>query len=42
MALDAVIVGLEVGYFLYHENLTWNKILGVIICLIGLVFINLK
>ena len=33
---------LAVGYILYHENLTWNKILGVIICLIGLVFINLK
>ena len=33
---------LAVGYFLYHENLTWNKTLGVIICLIGLVFINLK
>lgn len=29
------------GYFLYHEALTWNKILGVVICLIGLVFINL-
>ena len=30
------------GYFLYHEALTWNKIVGVLICLIGLVFINLK
>lgn len=30
-----------VGYFLYHEALTWNKILGVVICLIGLVLINL-
>ena len=33
---------LLVGYFLYHEALTWNKLLGVAICLIGLVFINLK
>ena len=33
---------LFVGYLCYHEALTWNKILGVIICLVGLVFINLK
>jgi len=33
---------LLVGYFLYHEALTWNKLLGVAICLIGLVFINYK
>ena len=33
---------LLVGYFLYHEALTWNKLLGVTICLIGLVFINCK
>ena len=31
-----------VGFVLYHEALTWNKLLGVVICLIGLVFINLK
>ena len=31
---------LLVGYFLYHEALTWNKLVGVAICLIGLVFIN--
>ncbi len=33
---------LAVGYFLYHEALTWNKLIGVVICLIGLVFLNLK
>ena len=33
---------LVVGYFLYHEALTWNKVVGVVICLIGLVFINYK
>ncbi len=33
---------LLVGYFLYHEALTWNKLVGVTICLIGLVFINYK
>jgi len=33
---------LLVGFFLYHESMTWNKIVGVVICLIGLVFINLK
>ena len=31
---------LLVGYFLYRETLTWNKIVGVVICLIGLGFIN--
>ena len=31
---------LFVGYFLYHEALTWNKIVGVVICMIGLIFIN--
>ncbi len=33
---------LFVGFFLYHEALTWNKLVGVVICLIGLVFINYK
>ncbi|NLT98411.1 MAG: EamA family transporter [Christensenellaceae bacterium] len=31
-----------VGTLLYKETLSWNKIVGVIICLIGLVFINYK
>ena len=31
-----------VGYLLYHEVLSWNKLVGVAICLVGLVFINLK
>ena len=31
-----------VGYLLYHEALTWNKLLGVFICLVGLVLINLR
>ncbi len=31
-----------VGYLLYHEALTWNKLLGVLICLAGLVMINMK
>ncbi len=33
---------LLVGFFLYHEALTWNKVAGIVICLIGLVFIKLK
>lgn len=33
---------LVVGYFLYHEALTWNKMVGVVICLIGLAFINYR
>lgn len=31
-----------VGFLLYHEAITWNKLLGIVICLVGLVFINLK
>lgn len=28
------------GVFAYHESIDWNKILGVLICLVGLWFIN--
>lgn len=31
---------LAVGYFLYHEQLSASKIIGVLICLVGLYFIN--
>ena len=31
-----------VGYLLYHEAITWNKIAGIIICVAGLVLINLR
>ena len=30
------------GWLLYNEALTWNKIIGVAICLVGLAFINHK
>lgn len=33
---------LFVGAFLFKEHLTWNKVVGVIICIVGIVFINLK
>ena len=31
-----------VGFLLYHETISWNKIVGVFICLVGLGFINYK
>ena len=31
-----------VGYLLYHEAITWNKIAGIIVCLAGLVLINFR
>ena len=31
-----------VGWLLYKEALTWNKLVGVVICLIGIAFINHK
>ncbi len=33
---------LIVGYILYHEAFTWNKVIGVVICLVGLIFINYR
>lgn len=30
------------GFLIYKEAITWNKVLGIIICLIGLLFINYK
>ena len=40
-AVLAVIL-IFVGYTLYHEAITWNKIVGIIICLAGLVLINYR
>ena len=41
---SAILAGflLLVGYLLYHEPLAWNKIAGVVICLVGLYVINYK
>ena len=39
-AVLAVIL-IFVGYILYKETITWNKIVGIIICLAGLGLINL-
>lgn len=33
---------LIVGCLLFREGVTWNKIVGIAVCMIGLVFINLK
>lgn len=32
---------LIVGYFLYRENVSFNQIVGIIVCMFGLVLINL-
>ncbi len=40
-AVLAVIL-IFVGYLLYHETITWNKITGIIVCLVGLALINIK
>lgn len=31
-----------VGMFLFKETLTWNKIAGLVVCMAGLVLVNLK
>lgn len=36
------IILIFVGLLLYKEALTWNKLVGVAICLVGLFFINFK
>ena len=36
------VILLIVGFAVYKEPLTFNKIIGMVICLIGLIFINLK
>ncbi len=40
-AVLAVIL-IFVGYLFYHEAITWNKIAGIIVCLAGLVLINMR
>ena len=32
---------LAVGYFLYKENVSSNQILGIFVCMVGLILINL-
>lgn len=41
---SAILAGflMAVGYVLYREPLAWNKVAGVVICLIGLYVINYK
>ena len=33
---------LAVGYMLYREAVTWNKVAGIAVCIAGLVLINIK
>lgn len=40
-AVLAVIL-IFVGYMLYKEAITWNKVLGILVCLAGLGLINMK
>ena len=40
-AMVAVIL-IFVGHLLYREAITWNKIVGIIVCLAGLVLINYR
>ena len=40
-AVVAVIL-IFVGYAVYHEPISWNKICGIVVCLIGLGLINHK
>lgn len=33
---------IAVGALMFHEKIGWNKVVGVIICMIGLIFINFR
>ena len=41
-AAVVAVVMIFVGYLFYKEALSWNKIVGIIVCLAGLGLINLK
>ena len=36
------IILIFVGYLLYKESITWNRLVGIIVCLIGLYLINFR
>lgn len=36
------IILIFVGYGLYDEAITWNKVVGILVCLAGFGLINLK
>ena len=39
-AMASMTITYLVGALLYHEAITVNKVIGIVICLIGLYFIN--
>ena len=41
-AVVLAIILIFVGYMLYKEAITWNKIVGIIVCLAGFGLINMK
>lgn len=40
-AILAIIL-IFIGYLLYKEQITWNKVIGIVVCLGGLALINMK
>lgn len=36
------IILIFVGWLCYHETLTWQKLVGAVFCMVGLMFINWK
>lgn len=38
--VSVAVLLLFVGWALYHETLTWQKLMGAAFCLVGLFFIN--
>ena len=40
-AIVAVVL-IFVGFGIYHESITWNKVIGIVVCLAGLGLINYR
>lgn len=41
-AVILAVIMIFVGYMLYKEAITWNKVVGIIVCMAGFVLINMK
>ena len=41
-AAALAVILIFVGYALYKESISWNKIVGIVVCLAGLGLINMK
>jgi len=41
-AAFVAVIMIFVGYMFYKESITWNKVVGIVVCLVGLGLVNMK